>query len=68
MMQTTPGIAIALEDNAAIEIVDQRYRILASQRGQSAYRVFWRGGKPVREHLSAHADWRSLPALLTIDS
>jgi len=66
MMRTTSGVAIALEDNAAIEIIDQRYRILASQRGQSAYRVFWQHGRPVREQLAAHADWRPLPALLSI--
>lgn len=66
MMRKTPGVAIALEDNAAIEIVDHDYRILASQRGQCAYRVFRRAGEVHREQLTAHADWRPLTSLLAV--
>jgi dipeptidase E len=66
MMRTTPGVAIALEDNAAIQIVDNRYRILASRRGQCAYRVYWLDGEVRRDRLAAHADWRPLTSLLAL--
>lgn len=64
MMRTTPGVAIALEDCAAIEVVDDLYRILASRRGARAYRVYWRSGHYHSDELPAHGDFRRLTDLL----
>lgn len=64
MMRTTAGVAIALEDCAAIEIVDDRYRILAARRGARAYRVFWRSGHFHSDELRPHGDYRRLSDLL----
>ena len=63
-MRTTAGVAIALEDCAAIEILDDRYRILGSRRGARAYRVFWRSGHFHSDELPPHEDFRRLPDLL----
>lgn len=64
MMRTTPGIAVALDNGTAIEIVDDQYRILRSMRNRNAYRVFRYGGEYVRERLPAGMQWLPLRELL----
>jgi len=64
MMRRTPGVAIALENCTAIQIVDDRYRILSTRRGKQAYRVCWRRGRYLREPLKACEDFRALGTLL----
>lgn len=64
MMRTTPGVAIALEDCVAIEIVDDRYRFLAARRGARAYRAYWRSGHYHCDELRPHGDFRQLADLL----
>jgi dipeptidase E len=64
MMRRTPGVAIALENNAAIEIIDDSYRILASRRGKRAWRICWRGGRYCKEALDPGTDFHALAALL----
>ncbi|MDE1975537.1 MAG: Type 1 glutamine amidotransferase-like domain-containing protein [Patescibacteria group bacterium] len=44
-MRRNPGIAIAADNCAAIEIVDGAYRIISSKNKANAYKVYWRGGK-----------------------
>ena len=41
LMRKNPGIAIAVDNCCAIEILDDRYRILTSKDGPGAYRVYW---------------------------
>jgi len=62
MMKTTPGVAIAVTNCAAIEIDDDRYRIVTSRRRAAAWRVCWSAGRYYRERLSA--DWQPLTELL----
>ena len=62
MMQTTPGVAVALDNCAAIEIDTDRYRIITSRRRAGAYRVCWSAGRYYREKLSR--DWQPLAELL----
>ena len=45
MMKTTPGVAMALDNCCAIEIVNGMFRILSSKRGANAYNVYWKRGK-----------------------
>lgn len=45
MMRKTAGVAIALDNCCAIEIVDKQYRIIASKDSANAYKVFWLKGK-----------------------
>jgi dipeptidase E len=44
IMRETTEIALAFDDCCAIEIVDNEYRILASNKTANAYRVFWKNG------------------------
>lgn len=44
MMKKTYGIVgIALEDCCAIEMLDDRYRIISARENARAYKVYWRG-------------------------
>jgi dipeptidase E len=45
MMLRTPGVAVALDSCCAIEIVEKRYRIMASKKGANAYRLYWKSGR-----------------------
>lgn len=45
MMQRTPGIALALDDNSAILVQDDRYEILRSKPGVGIKKVFRKDGK-----------------------
>jgi len=44
MMRRTPGIAIAVDNCAALEIVNDKYRIISSRSGAAAYKVYWKDG------------------------
>jgi len=45
MMKKIPGVAIALDDCCAFEVVGKNYRVISSKRGRNAYKVFWSKGK-----------------------
>jgi len=45
MMKRSVGVAIALDNCAALEVVDGRYRIIASKRGKRGYEIYWKGRK-----------------------
>lgn len=45
MMSKTSGMAIALDNCCAIEIIDETYRIISSKDSANAYKVFWSKGK-----------------------
>ena len=49
MMKKTPGVAIAIDNCCAIEIVDDTYRIINSKKGAKAYRVYWKNRKFYQE-------------------
>lgn len=42
MMRKTPGIAIALDNCAAIQINDDHYKILTAKSTARAYKVYWK--------------------------
>lgn len=45
LMSKTSGVAIALDNCCAIEIIDDTYRIISSKHSANAYKVFWSKGK-----------------------
>ncbi|MFA6072990.1 MAG: Type 1 glutamine amidotransferase-like domain-containing protein [Candidatus Woesearchaeota archaeon] len=66
MMQKTKGIAIALDNLSAIEIIDDKYRILKSQKNAKAYRTFWRNNKYYVEEIKYTKKLNLLKDLLTM--
>ncbi|MGV8169635.1 MAG: Type 1 glutamine amidotransferase-like domain-containing protein [Candidatus Nanoarchaeia archaeon] len=45
MMKNTSVVAIALDSCSALEIIDDKYRIITSRKNAKAYKVFWKTGK-----------------------
>ena len=44
MMKKVPGIAIAVDNCCAIEIIADKYRIISSKPSANAYKVYWSRG------------------------
>lgn len=51
MMKRVPGVAIALDNCAAIVIEDDVYRIVTSKTSAMARKVYWKDGRYVEEKL-----------------
>lgn len=64
MIARRGGIGIACDNNAAIEITGERYRVITSQAGAKAYRILKRGGRVVAEDLTPDGDYDALADLL----
>lgn len=64
MMRRTPGVAIALDNCSAIEIVGDEYRVLTSRPGANAYRVYWSSGVCHEDILPCESTYRPLSSLL----
>ena len=64
MIAKRGGIGIACDNNAAIEIVGENYRILTSAPNAKAYKLFKRDGNAVITELSQNSEWMPLADLL----
>ena len=49
MMRKTSGVAIAIENCCAIEVIDGKYRIISSKPSANAYKVYWKMKKYYEE-------------------
>ena len=45
MMKKTSSVAIALDNCCAVEIIDEKYKIVSSRKDANAYKVFWKKNK-----------------------
>lgn len=63
MMKKTSGIAIAIDNCCAIEVVDDKYRIIYSKKGAMAYKVYWKKGKFYEEIIKQEKDFKPLTEL-----
>ena len=66
MMKRTKGVAIALENRSAIEIVDDKYRALFSGTHKNVWRIYWHKGEYYKEKLPKDGRYRSLQELVSI--
>lgn len=64
MMKKTPGVAIAIENCCAMEIVDDMYRIISSKKNVNAYKVYWKGGHFYQEVIKQEKEFRPLFEIL----
>ncbi|MEI7451965.1 MAG: Type 1 glutamine amidotransferase-like domain-containing protein [Candidatus Falkowbacteria bacterium] len=67
MMAKTSGIAIALDNCCAIEIIDDKYRIIKSQKAAKAYKIFWKNSKYYKIEIMPSKNFEALDALLKKD-
>ena len=65
MIEKRGGIGIACDNNAAIEIVGEHYRILTSAPTGKAYKLFKRNGNAHTVALSQNSEYTPLADLLT---
>ncbi|MDD5463772.1 MAG: peptidase E [Candidatus Moranbacteria bacterium] len=64
MMKKNRGVAIAIDNCCAIEIIDDEYKILKSKKTANAYKVYWKNGKYFKELIPAKKNLQSLTDLL----
>lgn len=64
MMKNTSGIAIAIDNCCAIEIIDDTYRIISSKPNANAYKVYWKANIYHEEVINKEVEFRQLNALL----
>jgi dipeptidase E len=64
LMQKTSGVAIALENCTALEIVDDTYRIIRSKTDARAYKCSYKLGKYREEEIGVTVEWLPLRELL----
>jgi dipeptidase E len=63
LMQKTTGVAVALDDNCALEIIDDQYRIITSKNRVGAKKVYYSRGKSHQDNLEIK-NYRPLRELL----
>lgn len=64
MMKKTRGVAIALDNCCAIEVLNNKYRIISSKKNSNAYRVYWKGDKFFEEIIKESRDFKPIKKLL----
>lgn len=65
MMKNTSGVAIAIDNCCAIEIINDRYRIINSKKNAKAYRIYWKKGKFYEEIIAQDKKYKPLSEILT---
>lgn len=64
MMKKTSGVAIAVENCCAIEIVDNNFRIIYSKKTAKAYKVYWKNKKYFKEEIQKKKDFLPIKELI----
>jgi len=64
LMKKTSGIAIAVENCCAVEIVDDKFKIISSKNTANAYRVYWKDEKYFEERIEKKSQFQPLSRLL----
>ncbi|MDD5011292.1 MAG: peptidase E [Phycisphaerae bacterium] len=64
MMKKTAGVAIAVDNCCAIEILDNKYRIISSKPLANAYKVYWKANKYYEEVIKKDKEFKPLEGLL----
>lgn len=58
-------IFVALSDCTALEIIDNKYRILKSKLNAKAYKIYWKNNKYYQEEIPSTKEFGDLNTLLT---
>ena len=64
MIEKRGGIGIACDNNAALEIVGNRYRVLTSTPDAKAYKLFKQNGRAIVSELPQESEHTPLDELL----
>jgi dipeptidase E len=64
MMKHVSGVAIALDNCCALEVIGNKYRIIKSRSTARAYRTYWYGNKYFEEVIESYKQFQPLSYLL----
>ncbi|MFA5926231.1 MAG: hypothetical protein WC831_04880 [Parcubacteria group bacterium] len=64
MMKKTPGVAVAVDNYCALEIIDKTYRIISSRSSANAYKVYWKSNKYFQEIIDKSKEYKELKELI----
>lgn len=64
MMKKTSGVAIAIDNCCAIEVIDDKYRIISSKSQTNAYKVYWKENRYYEEVIKKEKRLENLQDLL----
>ena len=64
MTRKTPCVAIAIDNCCAIEVIDDKYRIISSKSSANAYKVYWKANKYYEEVIKKEKEFKLLKDLL----
>lgn len=64
MMKKNKGIAIAIDNCAALEVIDDQYRVIKTKKTSNVYKVYWKNGKYHKELIAAKKNLQPLSELL----
>ncbi|SCL83896.1 Type 1 glutamine amidotransferase-like domain-containing protein [Sporanaerobacter sp. PP17-6a] len=68
MINMHGGVGIGIENNCALEIINDKYRIIASNCDSNAYKVYQNGTKICLEIIIKDSNFRSMKELIQIPS
>jgi len=66
LMRKTKGPAIAVDDCCAIEIIDDKYKIISSVESANSYKVFWKNEIYHKEIIAKNRELKELGELISI--
>ncbi|MFA5791512.1 MAG: Type 1 glutamine amidotransferase-like domain-containing protein [Candidatus Paceibacterota bacterium] len=64
MMKKISGFAIAIDNCCAIEVINDKYRIISSKSSANAYKVYWKEKKYYEEVIKKEKEFKLLKNLL----
>lgn len=64
IMQKTSGVALALENCCALEVINNDYRIISSKKNVNAYKIYWKKNKFYKETIKQEKIFRPLSEIL----
>ncbi|MEO8862804.1 MAG: Type 1 glutamine amidotransferase-like domain-containing protein [Candidatus Saccharimonadales bacterium] len=64
IVRNTSKVAIALDDCCAIEVLDDKYRIIKSKATAKAWKIYWDGNNHIVQEIHADPSYRAIDKLL----
>jgi dipeptidase E len=64
MMKKTSGVAIAIDNCCALEIIGEKYRVITSKKDANAYKVYWKNNKFYQEVIDQKKEFQLLSKIL----
>ncbi|MDD5501428.1 MAG: peptidase E [Candidatus Omnitrophica bacterium] len=64
MMKKTSGVAIAIDNCCALEVIDDKYRVISSKKGANAYKVYWKREEFYEETIKQDKNFNPLTEIL----